>query len=410
MKRAPLAAGVAVVVAVSVGSGVVLARGSETARSAAMPAATARALRAAGIQFRLAPARLQPPVSAPRALARIRVDMSGQRARPHRLWLVFVRHHSKTRLVWMAVGHSVGPRVKCPPDTHGCRVLYYGHFVELLDARSGNGLMVTGFAWPSPAGARHGRLLGGEVQVVAYPHGNVRICTEMFDNLVYGPPRVPICANGIRATGVRIGALKGREKGRPERWGYLYLVGRYTSGVFEVTSQRRWAPRTRGHDPFAKPPCRTPAGGWHVNGINARPFAGMRALNRYYRTTHHHDITSVAFFEKGDVLTLASVAPARTRRVLGPYWPRQMCVVKARYPRATVIRVRHRMVGLITGPNAPRGAAWGWPQGGGGQGVSSAGQPTTELDVFVVTPRLRALLRRQPPGIVVVQPVLAPLR
>ncbi len=405
MKRVPLAVCVALVAAVAATS-VVLARGSDTPRSATMPAATARALRAAGIRFRLAPAHLQPPVSASRALARIRVDMWEERARPHHLWLVFVDRKTKpSRLAWLAVGHGVGPRLKCAPGTHCGAPRIYGSALELLDARSGNGMMVTGFDGPRAA-----PLLAGEVQVVAYPHGNVRICTEMFDNLVYGPPRVPFCENGIRATGVRIRALKDREKGKPERWGYLYLVGHYVNGTFAVTSQRRWAPRTRSHDPFSRPPCRTPAGGWHIDGINARPFAGMRALNRYYRTTHHRDITSVAFFEQGDVLTVASVAPARTRRVLGPYWPRQLCVVKARYPRQTVIRVRHRMRRLIIAPNAPGGASWGWPAGGGGQGVSSSGQPTTELDVFVVTPRLRALLRRQPPGIVVVQATLAPLR
>jgi hypothetical protein len=263
---------------------------------------------------------------------------------------------------------------------------------------------------PIVRAADRGPELAGEVQVVAYPRGKVRICTTMFSDLVYGPPQVPSCQRGLRVTGVDVSALKSREKGKPERWGYVYLVGRYANGTFHVTSQAAWPPKTHTHDPSAKVPCPTPAGGWHANGVDSRPYPGMVALRHYGKTTGHHDITSVAFFDKGDVLTLASTNPARTRRVLGPYFPRQLCVVKSRYARKTVARERGRMLRLLRrNPSSPGAAAWGWPQGGGGEGVSPSGQPTTGLDVFIVTPKLRAYLDRQPRGLVVVDATLHPL-
>ncbi len=251
--------------------------------------------------------------------------------------------------------------------------------------------------------------LAGEVTVVARSRRDVFVCPSVTSDLVYSPGHeAPPCTDGLPAVGVHIGALP-RPKGSSARWGPLYLVGRYVNGTFYVTSQRHWAPDVRGHDPFAKPPCPTPAGGWHAQGVDARPYPGMLALRHYGKTTGHHDITSVAFFDKGDVLTLASLDTVRTRRVLGPYFPRQLCVVKARYPRKTVGRVRGRMVRLIRGPSSPGAAAWGWPSGGGGEGVTSGGQPTTALDVLLVTPKLRAYLNQQPPGIVVVDAALHPL-
>src|SRR3954462_10769376 len=91
---------------------------------------------------------------------------------------------------------------------------------------------LAGSAAATAQGLRESRLFGGEVQVVAYADGDVRICPPYGDTLVYGPPHVPSCATGLRATGVDVTALKTQETGRPERWGYLYLIGRYTQGTF----------------------------------------------------------------------------------------------------------------------------------------------------------------------------------
>lgn len=248
-------------------------------------------------------------------------------------------------------------------------------------------------------------LLAGEVQVVAYSSSGVRICPPYADPLVYRPPRVPACKSGLPVTGVDVSALDRQEKGKPARWSYLYLVGRYAHGAFAVTSQRQSAPRTRGHDPFAKVPCPTPRGGW----VLKRSSAQLEAVNHYRRLTGHRDIMSLAYFDRGSILTLASTNPARTRAVVGRYGPRQLCVVKARYGPGVVARVRHRirhLLGVVFKPNAGQ---WGWPTGGAGIGVSPGGQPTTSLEVLIVTPKLRAYLRRQPPGIVVVDASLRPV-
>ena len=246
--------------------------------------------------------------------------------------------------------------------------------------------------------------LAGQVQVVAYSSGNVRICTNTFVALSAGPPRVPACTDGLPVVGVDVGALTSTMPGNPARWGSLYLVGRYADGTFNVTSQRQWAPKTRGHDPFAKVPCPAPKGGW----LFERSFAQERALRRYPSLSGHRDIDSVAFFGKGgSILTVASTHPGRTRAVLGPYGPRQLCVVHTRYAPKLVHAVRRRTVALLRFRSS---AAWGWPNGGGGYGVSPSGQPTTALNVLLVTPKLQAFLNRQPPGIIAVDAALHPLR
>lgn len=380
-------------------------------RSYSIPVSLVQELGRSGIRIRLAPLRPRPAISRVRALRTIRPDLSQERARPDRIYLVLVEHNTRTWVAWMAIGHGTGRTRTCPPGSHGCPPVIRGRAVELLNATSGHGMMVTGSGARQPvartSAVPHSHLLAGEVQVVAYPHGDVRICPNTTVLLDRGPPRVPSCTDGLLATGVDVSALKTREKGKPARWGFLYLVGRYANGRFAVKSQRPFAPPTRGHDPFAKPPCAAPSGGWR---LETRTFTQMRALNHYSRLAHHHDLVSVAFFHDATILTIASVDPARTRAVLGPYWPRQLCVVKTRYSRATVRRVRERMVGLLKSPTSSAARALGWPTGGGGSGVSEAGQPTTELDVLIVTPKLRALLRRQPPGLVVVQAALSPLR
>lgn len=243
--------------------------------------------------------------------------------------------------------------------------------------------------------------LAGQVQVVAYSGRNVRICTStaILAVLVF-PPRPPACEDGLPVIGVDVAALTSHVTGKPERWGTLYLVGRYANGTFYVTSQRHWAPKTRGHDPFAKVPCPAPKGGWLLQ----RSYPMMQALRHYPHLTGHRDIDSVAFFGRGgSILTLASTHPARTRAALGRYGSRQLCVVHTRYAPKLVHAVRRRAVGLLKFSSS---SVWGWPTGGGGSSVSPTGQPTTALDVLVVTPKLQAFLNRQPPGIIVVDAAL----
>ena len=190
--------------------------------------------------------------------------------------------------------------------------------------------------------AVHGPKLSGDVQVVAYSKRNVRICipyavavAAMF------PQPMPACQDGLRAIGVDTSMLTSHVAGKPGRWGYVYLVGRYRNGTFTVISQRLHGPARQpaGETTFDTPPCPTPHGGWRHQGVDVRPFAGMEALRHYRTLAHHRDILSVAFFDRGDVLTVASTHPARTRAVLGPHWPRQLCVVKARF--APGISVMH---------------------------------------------------------------------
>jgi hypothetical protein len=94
--------------------------------------------------------------------------------------------------------------------------------------------------------------------------------------------------------------------------------------------------------------------------------------------------------------------------VLGRYWPNQLCVVRARYSAALIDRVRARMVRLMR-PSS-RSATYGWISEAGGLSENDEGQPTTPITVLIVTPQLRALLRHQPPGLVVVESVLRPVR
>ena len=256
-------------------------------------------------------------------------------------------------------------------------------------------------------GARPGDLgpvLGGEVQVVAYPDGDVRICPNFATALDLGPARPPPCATGLRATGVDTSALTEHAQGHPERWGFLYLVGDYRNGVFSVAFQRLHGPSTQPSGPsLDTPPCSAPRGGWR---LVTPTEAQRRTFEHYSRLAHHHDLVSIAFFAHGAVLTLASSNPHRTGAVLGRYWPRQLCVVKARYSRATLIAVGKRLVRLMESAHS---ASYGWITGAGGTGVRDNGQPTTTVQVLLETPRLRALLRRLPRDLVVVQAALHPV-
>ena len=257
----------------------------------------------------------------------------------------------------------------------------------------------------SPDPAPRGPLLAGQVQVVRYSSGDVRICPGFATALDFGPAQPPSCASGLRAVGVDASLLSNHARGGTERWGLLYVVGSYRDRVFSVTSQSLHAPPTQpaGSSSFATPPCHAPPGGWL---LATRTRTQEKTLEHYSRLAHHHDLVSIAFFDRGSILTVASSSPARTRAVLGPYWRRQLCVVKARYARATLVGVGKRLVHLMT---SPRSAAYGWITGAGGTGVSDDGQPTTGVEVLLETPRLRALLRRLPRGLVVVQATLRPV-
>lgn len=157
---------------------------------------------------------------------------------------------------------------------------------------------------------------------------------------------------------------------------------------------------------FNKVPCVAPPGGWRVTA----PTPSQRGtVDHYSKLAHHHDLVDIAFFKRGSVLTVASSNPARTRHVLAKYWPRQLCVVRARYSRALLVHEGKKMVELMRQPGSAAAATFGWPSGGGGTTVNDRGQPMTNLDVLLVTPQLRAYLAKQPPGLVLVQASLNPL-
>jgi hypothetical protein len=220
---------------------------------------------------------------------------------------------------------------------------------------------------------------------------------------MFGPPG---CPSGPRAVGVRTDALPEQSSKPAERWGYLYLVGTYRSGTFYVASQSLHGPSTQpaGSSSFDRPPCGVPPSGWL---LATRTEAQQRSLDHYSKLAGHHDLTSIAFFDHGSVLTVASTHPSRTRAVLGPFWHRQLCVVRASYSRAFMERVRARMVQLMMSPS--HAAEYGWISGAGGSSVNDRGQPTTDIEVLLETPQLRALLGQLPRGLVVVQPALRPL-
>ena len=243
-------------------------------------------------------------------------------------------------------------------------------------------------------------LLGAQVLVVAYPNGKVRICGVQTSDLMFGPPA---CPTGPRALGVRIDALHSRSS--TERWGYLYLVGVYRNGTFTVTSQRNRPPRGSAPTPssLATPPCARPRGGWRL----VAPTEAQRDTIGKYERTHRGDLVSIAFFHDDTILTVASAHPKRTRVLLGRTWPRQLCVVRARYSRPLVNQVRSRLIRFFRLRPLER---YGWINGAGGDGVSGRGQPTVSLDVLIETPGLRALLRHMPPGLVVVQPTFERVR
>lgn len=143
-------------------------------------------------------------------------------------------------------------------------------------------------------------------------------------------------------------------------------------------------------------------------GARNRSPAQENTIEHYSKLAGHHDLVDIAFFDQDSVLTVASSDPARTRRVLGPYWHRQLCVVKARYSRATLVGIGHRLVGLMT---SPRSAQYGWITGAGGTGpIGNDGQPRTSVQVLLETPQLRSLLQRLPKGMVVVQAALSPIK
>jgi hypothetical protein len=257
---------------------------------------------------------------------------------------------------------------------------------------------------PAPPAPLHGPRVAGQVLVAAVGTGDVRICGSQTSDLMFGPPA---CVGGPRAVGIDPDALHNHSSKPAERWDYLYVVGRYRPGNFYVTSYSRHGPPNQpAGSSFDRVPCVAPPGGWRVS-IPTQSQRG--AVDHYSKLAHHHDLVDIAYFDHGSILTVASSNPARTRWVLGRYWPRQLCVVKAGYPRSLVIREGKKMIALIKQPNSAGAATFGWPTGGGGTAVSGLGQPMTNLDVLLVTPQLRAYLQKQPPGLVQVQASLNPL-
>jgi hypothetical protein len=253
--------------------------------------------------------------------------------------------------------------------------------------------------------ARAAQLLAGEVQVVAYPHGDVRICPPYALALDSGPMRPPNCRDGLRAVGVDVNELTDHAKKPLESWGYVYLVGVFRHGTFWVTSQRRQALRSSAPtgSSFSTPPCGPPHGGWR---LVAPTIAQRDAIGEYGRH-HRGELVSIAFFHDATILTVASTRPERTRALLGRAWPDQLCVVRAHYSRPLVYQVRARLIRLL---KLPAHATYGWITGAGGDGVTRLGQPTVSIDVLIETPQLRLFLRRLPRGLVAVDSTLRPFR
>jgi hypothetical protein len=238
-----------------------------------------------------------------------------------------------------------------------------------------------------------------QAQVVAYPDGTVWICPPYLDGGVAGPPSVPNCRGGLRAEGVKVDGLQSHLNGA--RWGLLHLIGVYGGGPFQVISQGTWQVTPNQPSPFDGPvPCRAPAGGWRA----AEPPSQRSTITAYQRA-HRGDLVSVSFFH--EVLVVASSHPARTRALLGPDWPKQICVVRATYSRPYVNRVREKVLGLIQ-PTS-RAARYGWVTGAGGYGVNAHGETTISLQVMLETPQLRAFLGRLPRGIVALETEFRPI-
>jgi hypothetical protein len=223
--------------------------------------------------------------------------------------------------------------------------------------------------------------------------------------LEWGPPRPPNCRHGLRAIGARVSGLTNHGTKSRERWGTRYLVGVYRGGVFRVLSQQRDAPRTPDAPLLVTRLCSTPAGGWRYLASNMEEEVAIGV----YRNQNPGEITSLANSDDG-VLVVTSTKPAQTRANLGRAWPGAVCVVRARYSRALIHRVERRMCKLLFREwRKVNGAKYGWMSGGCGFGENERGQPTTPIDVLIVTPQLRAVVRRQPPGLVEVDATLRPV-
>lgn len=269
-------------------------------------------------------------------------------------------------------------------------------------------LALAGFTGASASSAsRAGKLLGGYVQVVAYPSGQVRICPDYGVLLGARSTTPPDCSTGLPAVGVQTDALPNQSSNPDERWGFLYLVGTYDGGTFSVSSQSQQAPS--GSNPpgptFGKPPCRRLGVEWGVVHPGPVQFDTIRAYKRRYP----RDITSVAMFDNATVATIASTHPRRTFGALEGALPRQLCVVRSRYSLATIWRTRKRMVKLLE-LQGSAAALYGWISGAGGISCNDRGEPTTPLDLLIETPALGAVLGRQPAGLVVLDAALHPVK
>jgi hypothetical protein len=272
--------------------------------------------------------------------------------------------------------------------------------IALAAAGCGSGMHATG----EPRPDRNGPQLAGQVLVETDSSGAVRICGSQVSDLMFGPPG---CVGGPQVVGIDPSALPDHSAKPAVRWGYLYLVGRYRSGTFYVDSHSLHGPSNQpAGTNFSTPPCVAPRRGWRVT----TPTQSQRGtVDHYSKLAHHHDLVDIAYFDHGSILTVASSNPARTRRVLATYWPRQLCVVRAHYSRALLVHEGKKMEGLLKQLNSPAAATFGWPSGGGGTTTGAFGQPATNLMVLLVTPQLRAYLAKQPPGLVRVQASLNPL-
>jgi hypothetical protein len=254
---------------------------------------------------------------------------------------------------------------------------------------------------PGPPAAGGQLLEAPQAQVVEYPDGSVWICPPYADGGVAGLPAAPNCRGGLPAKGIKVDGLHSHVKG--VHWGLLHVMGVYRDGTFWVRSQGPWRVAPNPYSPFEGPvPCRAPSGGWR----SAASPESQRATIGAYQRAHRGDLVSVSFFR--NVLVVASSHPARTRALLGPDWPKQICVVRSTYSRPFVNRVREKVLGLMR--PVSRAARYGWVTGAGGYGVNARGETTISLQVLIETQQLRAFLRLLPRGIVALESEFQPAR
>lgn len=215
----------------------------------------------------------------------------------------------------------------------------------------------------------------------------------------FSPPPVvgglpsTMCDGYIRLEGFDASRLKA--DGQPYRAGSANVEGVYRNGVLYVVGQGRPFRQGTGA-PLADLPCKQPVGGW------PRGWVSRSVAARMYAKLHQGDVTAWHYFRyvgrSTFVVAASSTNPARTRHDLEPLLPGRVCVFRSRFSKPVVDRWRKQLeadMGRLRINTA-----------GGPALLSRLGQPVLEARTLLVTPTLRAWLRRTPPGLIRVIPDL----